>query len=617
MKDTLMNINNNKKITQILSILPGMYEILISGVDIEKVRKKLFNFCKELEWEYREGLRTLHKIDFGITLDAIKVFANLISKRNEKMVGFSTLQYLWELANNEIKDCQQVSESFLEECRHLFLAMAGKSNIAQGWLGPILEKEGVKMIDFQMVKGREAGKARSNYLDHLYNKVNEYISRYPSGLDDTLIQERKQNVLKIRDFFSANEEDWYDYQWQLKHIFKDKEGLEQLKQLIPLLYEDIQAIELSLEQGVPFGITPYYLSLFDFSRSDRKYDYQVRSQVIPPLHYVELMAEHRQERNYYFDFMGEHDTSPEELITRRYPMVSILKPYDTCPQICVYCQRNWEITGPMLPEGMPTKEKIDRALSWFSDHPAMNDVLVTGGDPLALDDEIIKYIMDRLCSFKQVVNIRWGSRIFVTLPYRVTNSLAELLSKYVEPGKRNVAIVTHIESAAEVTPDLIESVSKIRKKGIYFYNQLVYTLETSRRFQNSSTRIALKKAGIDPYYTFYPKGKMEHKDYLIPVARLWQECKEEARLLSGIFRTDEPVFNVPRLGKNHIRARQDRELIAITPLGQRIYLWYPWEKGIAPVEPYLYQDISIYEYLQELKQRGENIEEYSSIWYYY
>ncbi len=612
-----MSINNNKKLTQILSTLPDMYKILIKGKDIEKVRKKLFNFCKELEWEYREGLRTLHKIDFGITLDAIKVFANLISKRNEKMVGFSTLRYLWELANNEIKDCQQVSESFLEECRHLFLAMAGKSNIAHGWLGPILEKEGINMIDFQMVKGREAGKARSNYLDHLYNKVNEYISRYPSGLDDTLIQERKKNIFKIMDFFSANIEDWYDYQWQIKHIFKDKEGLEQLKQLIPLADVDIQAIELSLEQSVPFGITPYYLSLFDFTRSDRKYDYQVRSQVIPPLHYVELMGKHRQERNYYFDFMGEHDTSPEELITRRYPMVSILKAYDTCPQICVYCQRNWEITGPMLSEGMPTKEKIDRALSWFSDHPAMNDVLVTGGDPLALDDELIKYMMDRLCSFKQVINIRWGSRIFVTVPYRVTHSLADLLSKYVEPGKRNVAIVTHIESAAEVTPDLVESVSKIRKKGIYFYNQLVYTLETSRRFQNASTRIALKKAGIDPYYTFYPKGKMEHKDYLVPVARLWQEHKEESRLLPGIFRTDEPVFNVPRLGKNHIRARQDRELIAITPLGQRIYLWYPWEKAIAPVEPYLYQDISIYEYLQELKQRGEDIEEYSSIWYYY
>lgn len=611
-----MKVKEEQK-DQLWSIMPEIFEILSESKNIDEARNKLYNFCKDLEWSYREGLKQLHKLDFGITLEAIKVFVNLISLRNEKIAGFSTLQYLWDIVHNKLEEYHKPSIAFLEECRHLFLAMAGKSNIARGWLGPILEKEGIKMIDFQQIKGREAGKARSNYLDSLYKKVEEYINRYPSGLDDSLVSKRKENELKIRAYFSASEEDWYDYHWQIKHIIKDKEGLEHLKKLIPLTEEEIKSIELALQYQIPFGITPYYLSLFDFSRADRKYDYQVRSQVIPPMHYVRLMGEHRQERNYYFDFMGEHDTSPEELITRRYPMISILKPYDTCPQICVYCQRNWEITGPMLPEGMPTKEKIDQAISWFSDHPAMRDILITGGDPLALDDELIKYIMDRLCSFEHVVNIRWGSRIFVTLPYRITHNLAELLAQYVEPGKRNVAMVTHIESASEVTPDLAEAVRKMRNKGIYVYNQLVYTLETSRRFQNVSTRIAMKKVGVDPYYTFYPKGKIEHKDYLVPVARLWQERKEEARLLPGIFRTDEPVFNVPRLGKNHIRAWQDRELIALTPEGQRVYLWHPWEKGITPQEPYLYQDISIYEYLQELKDRGENIEEYSSIWYYY
>ena len=87
--------------------------------------------------------------------------------------------------------------------------------------------------------------------------------------------------------------------------------------------------------------------------------------------------------------------------------------------------------------------------------------------------------------------------------------------------------------------------------------------------------------------------------------------------MPGMFRTDEPVFNVPRLGKNHIRAWQDREIIGITKEGCRIYLWHPWEKGISLVEPYMYKDVSIYDYLKELKKRGENIEEYKSIWYYY
>jgi len=596
---------------------PDIFRLLKESEDLEKARQSLFKFSKDLEWKYREGEEELHKLEYATALEAIKVFNNFISPRNEEISGFSTLDYLRQVAKENQKIIKEIDEGFLEEVIHLFKAMKGKADISSGWLRPLLEKDGVKIVDFSKIKGREAGISRSNYLDKLYEKVHNFINRYPSGCDAIMIKEREENRKKILNYFGATIDNWKDYRWQLKHIFYNMNHLGILKKLVPLSDEDLEAIKIAIENKIPFGITPYYLSLFDFSRSDRKYDYQVRSQVIPPMHYVTLMKEHRKERSYYFDFMGEHDTSPEELITRRYPMISILKPYDTCPQICVYCQRNWEITGPMMPEGMVSKEALDKALDWFSKHISMRDVLITGGDPLALDDDRIKYIMDRLSQMEHVVNIRWGTRTPVTVPMRITDKLAKLIGSYIEPGKRNVCIVTHIESSSEVTPELAEAVMKFRKQGIYVYNQLVYTLETSRRFQNVAARIAMKKAGVDPYYTFYPKGKEEHKDYLVPVARLWQERKEEARLIPGIFRTDEPVFNVPRLGKNHVRAWQDRELIALNKEGRRIYLWHPWEKGIALVEPYVYKDLPIYRYLQELAKRGENIEEYKSIWYYY
>lgn len=596
---------------------PEIFKLLKKCENLEEARKKLFKFSKDLEWKYREGEEVLHKLEYATALEAIKVFNNFISLRNEKITGFSTLDYLRSLAEDKQEITEEISEGFLEEFIHLFKAMKGKADISSGWLKPLLEKDGVKIVDFTKIKGREAGISRSNYLDKLYEKVHGFINRYPSGCDDKLIKEREENRQKILDYFGATINDWNDHNWHLKHIFQDKDDLENLKKLVPLTEEDIKAIEIAIENKIPFGITPYYLSLFDFSRSDRKNDYQVRSQVIPPIHYVTLMKEHRKERSYYFDFMGEHDTSPEELITRRYAMISILKPYDTCPQICVYCQRNWEITGPMMPEAIPSKESLDKALDWFAKHTSMKDVLITGGDPLALGDKQIKYIMDRLCQMEHVINIRWGTRTPVTVPMRITDKLAKLIGSYIEPGKRNVCIVTHIESSSEVTPELARAVMKFRRQGIYVYNQLVYNLETSRRFQNVAARIAMKKAGVDPYYTFYPKGKEETEDYLVPVARLWQERKEEARLIPGIFRTDEPVFNVPRLGKNHVRAWQDRELIGLNKEGQRIYLWHPWEKGIASVEPYIYKDLPIYKYLQELAKRGEDIEEYKSIWYYY
>ncbi len=593
---------------------PELKEVLSASSTVDEARDKLFQFSKEMEWKLRSGEMDIPKLDYAQALEALKVFNNIISPRNEKLAGFSTIAYLMDLAKGK---ADGIGEGFVEEMIHLLRAIKGKAGISRGWLGPVLEADGIKMIDFKKIKGKDAGIARSNYLDKVYEKIEGYINRYPVGLDPELIEERKKNRDKILKYFNSTLSDWENPGWQMKHIFRNLEGLEHLKNLVPLTEEDIEAIRLAVENNIPFGITPYYLSLFDFSRADRKYDYQVRSQVIPPMYYVKKMLEHRDDREYYFDFMGEHDTSPEELITRRYAMIAILKAYDTCPQICVYCQRNWEITGPMMEGAMPPREVLDRALDWFEKHPSMREVLITGGDPLVLGDGLIKYIMDRLSKMEHIISIRWGTRSLVTVPMRITKELARLLGSYVEPGKRNVCVVTHIESAAEITPELTDAVTRLRDEGIYVYNQLVYTLETSRRFQNVSTRIAMKKAGVDPYYTFYPKGKQETKDYLVPVARLWQERKEEARLLPGQFRTDEPVFNVPRLGKNHIRAWQDRELIGVDKDGARIYLWHPWEKAIAQVEPYIYKDVPIRNYLEELKARGEDLEEYKTIWYYY
>ena len=58
--------------------------------------------------------------------------------------------------------------------------MKGKADISSGWLKPLLERNGVEIIDFTKVEGREAGIALSNYLDKLYEKVHVFINRYPS-----------------------------------------------------------------------------------------------------------------------------------------------------------------------------------------------------------------------------------------------------------------------------------------------------------------------------------------------------------------------------------------------------------------------------------------------------
>jgi lysine 2,3-aminomutase len=346
-------------------------------------------------------------------------------------------------------------------------------------------------------------------------------------------------------------------------------------------------------------------------------DRALRAQVIPPSDYVEQMLTHRKDRSCAFDFMLEHDTSPVELITRRYPAIVILKPFNTCPQICVYCQRNWEIEEAMANDALASEKAIRKALEFIAERSAIKEVLVTGGDPLGLPDGKLISILKRVAEIPHVDFIRIGTRTPVTMPMRITSSLAKALGELREPGRREVAIVTHVEHPYEITPEMVLAVDRLRRNGISIYNQLVYTFFVSRRFEASKLRMVLRRIGIDPYYTFTPKGKSETRAYRVPLARILQEQKEETRLLPGTRRTDEPVYNVPGLGKNHLRAFQHRDLISVLPTGERVYDFHPWEKGIAPCDDYIGSDVSILEYLQKLQDIGEDPNDYASIWYYF
>ncbi len=592
---------------------PQVHEILLTSSSLEEARRSIFLYLNQKEWELSQGTG-LHPLIESIAREAIRVFKNIISPRNEKLTGYSALLHLWRLAKFPRDAAAEVDEGFVYEFKHLFKAINGRPDIY-----PAKYAEGLEQVDFTRLKGRAAGIARSNYLDELARRIRRYIERYPSGLDPKVIEKRRRNRERILEILGGTEDDWRDYRWHFRNVLKGRRGIEILKKLAKIDEEDAKAMEEAVKYRIPFGLTPYYLHLFDLDTPWKAGDHQVRRQVLPPLHYVRVMMEHREDREYYFDFMGEHDTSPHPLITRRYPMVAILKAANTCPQICVYCQRNWEIVTAMDPEGVPTRKAIDKAIDWFAEHPEIRDVLITGGDPMILSDSMLEHIVSRLAELDHIELIRIGTRILVTVPFRITDELAEMLGSYIEPGKRILSISTHIESAYEVTPETAEAVFKLRRNGLMVYNQQVYTFWVSRRFETVALRIALKKAGIDPYYNFYPKGKWETKDYLVPVARILQERKEEARLLPGTYRTEEPVFNVPRLGKNHLRAWQDHELIMIRPDGRRVYLWHPWEKNIQLVDPYIYTDIvSIKMYLDKLVEVfGEDPEDYKSIWYYY
>lgn len=565
------------------------------------VRRKLFNKVSSIQFETFLESRKVPFDDRLIVRDCARAFRGILKEKSDKKSGFSVAQALWDFARGVPRT--DLSPGFFAEMIHLVRGIQGRTGLL-----PLIDT-GMK----EKKKGRKAAIARSEDLDRLWTKVASIMARYEDGLSEEAVARRAKRRKAITNIIGADPTDWENWGWQANHVVKDAKLL---SRLLPLTEEENRNVTRARELGLPFGITPYYLSLMD-ETDEQGRDRAVRAQVLPPKSYVSEMGTRHREASQNFDFMLERDTSPLDLVTRRYPAIAILKPFNTCPQICVYCQRNWEIDEAMAPTAMANPETLEKAMAFIEQHPSIQEVLVTGGDPLVLPDNHLNKILSRLAEIKSVDFIRIGTRTPVTMPMRVTSELAELLGSYRKPGIREVAVMTHVEHPYEVTPEFVTAVDRLRREGIGVYNQLVYTFFVSRRFEAARLRILLRRCGVDPYYTFVPKGKGETSAYRVPLSRLLQEQKEETRLLPGTRRTDEAVYNVPGLGKNYVRAFQNRDLISVLPDGSRAYEFHPWEKMIARRKPYVGIDVPILEYLERLAAIGENIEDYSSIWYYY
>lgn len=587
---------------------PAIYEILTTAPIIEIAREQVFDYLDAIEKDMLFNGSTTHPLETAMRRDIIRTTKSIFAPVNEKKAKSSALSILWKLAHgkqSELKDT--ITIGFIIEFIHIFRALDGKFNIYSGF-----DEYTPPMPPELMLEGREAALERMKSLNEKARDVQKYFKKFPSGLDRDVIEWRNENKNRILAFYNASEEDWNDPVWQIRNVIRNADPI---IELLELSSDQREAIELAAKEEIPFGITPYYLSLMD-SKMSVGFDHAVRAQVIPPLNYVREIHRHRADLHEALDFMGEADTSPIDLITRRYPFISILKPYNTCAQICVYCQRNWEIKGCLAPDAMATRQKVDEAIDWIAENP-LREVLLTGGDPMVMPDKTIEHILQRLSEIPHIERVRIGTRTPVVMPMRFTDKLMDILRKFHNPPALEIAVVTHFEHSYEITPDAMAAVQKIRKAGISVYNQQVFTIDNSRRFESAKLRLDLKKIGIDPYYTFNMKGKKETRQYMVPIARILQERKEETRLLPGLDRTDEPVFNVPRLGKNHLRSGSDRKLIHIMPDGSRMYEFHPWEKNITATPPYVYADVPIYNYLEELALRGENLQDYKTIWYYF
>ncbi|HEX9873573.1 MAG TPA: radical SAM protein [Deferrimonas sp.] len=181
------------------------------------------------------------------------------------------------------------------------------------------------------------------------------------------------------------------------------------------------AIDPAPLQGVieryPMRITPHYLGLIE------EVGDPIWRQCVPDP--AEL-----DENEMADDPLNEENLAPSPAIVHRYPDRVLLLASGSCAVYCRFCTRKRKVGCAAMNLSFG---EVMAGIDYIAATPQIKDVILSGGDPLLLPDILLKEILERLRRIPHVEILRIGSRVPVTLPERITDSLCALLRLRVRP----------------------------------------------------------------------------------------------------------------------------------------------------------------------------------------
>ncbi len=299
----------------------------------------------------------------------------------------------------------------------------------------------------------------------------------------TLIKEKIYPWQKLPSYENIPPDLFFDWRWQLKNMIRTPHQLfEVLPYLTPEERENIKMVS----KRYPLLISPYYLSLINPEDPEDP----IKKQAIPLID--ELL-----------DYKGIKDPLEEEGdeavpgLIHRYPDRVLLITTNFCTTYCRHCTRK-----RLLGKGGTVRiyQEFERVLNYLKEHPEINEVILSGGDPLTLPLPKLKFILDGLKTIPSIHVVRIGSRVPVTLPMRLFDEeLLNLLSQY-----DFLWLNTHFNHPNEITEYSKKAIFNLCKCGIPVNNQTVLLkginddVETMRELFKG-----LLKIKVRPYYLFH------------------------------------------------------------------------------------------------------------------
>lgn len=300
--------------------------------------------------------------------------------------------------------------------------------------------------------------------------------------------------------------------------------VEDLLPHLPLTEEEQRQMAAILDQ-FPLSITPYYLSLIDFTDPQDP----IRKMAIPSIAETDLSGS--------FDTSGEADNTVIEGMQHKYDQTVMILSTNQCAMYCRHCFRK-RLVGLSDEE---VAKNFDAMTDYIRAHEEISNVLVSGGDALLNSNDRLERLLSRLVDIPHLDNIRIASRVPVVFPERVTgdDDLLDLLAQY--NACKQLYLITQYNHPNELTEASIESIRAFQRLGIPVKNQTVLLHGINDDPEVLSTLLkGLVSIGVVPYYVFQCRPVTGVKgQFQVPLrrgARIVEEAKAKQNGLGKAFK---------------------------------------------------------------------------------
>lgn len=232
------------------------------------------------------------------------------------------------------------------------------------------------------------------------------------------------------------------------------------------------------------------------------------------------------------DPLQEQQHNPVPGLVHKYPGRALLITTQACAVHCRYCFRQH---FPYADNRL-TSRQWQPVLDYLRQRPDIHEIILSGGDPLSLDNKALTELVDALEQIPHLTTLRFHTRTPIVLPARIDSGLLDLL----EGTRLNTVMVLHANHARELNSELHPALTALRTTGTILLNQTVLLRGINDRVDTLvELSHALFNQGVLPYYLHVldPVAGAAHFDTPDSEARrLWQQLQAQL-----------PGYLVPRL----------------------------------------------------------------------